>query len=91
MAVPVVGSTAADWWIIVYLGVFQLAVAYIFLLRGIRSVRALEASLLLLLEPVLNPVWAWIVHGERPGPWPLTGGGIIVAATVVKSWWDTRG
>jgi len=91
MALPVVTSTATDWWIVIYLGIFQLAVAYIFLLRGIQSVRALEASLLLLLEPVLNPIWAWIVHGERPGPWPLTGGGIIIAATVVKSWWDTRG
>jgi DME family drug/metabolite transporter len=88
MAVPVHGSTPADWTIVVYLGIFQIAVAYVFLLRGLQSVRALEASLLLLLEPVLNPVWTWIVHGERPGPWSLSGGGIIIAATVVKSWWD---
>jgi drug/metabolite transporter, DME family len=90
MAVPVHGSSPSDWWIVVYLGVFQLAVAYAFLLRGLESVRALEASLLLLLEPVLNPIWAWVVHGERPGPWSLSGGGIILAATVVKSWWDGR-
>jgi drug/metabolite transporter (DMT)-like permease len=84
------GGTAADWAIVSYLGVFQIAVAYVFLLRGLQRVRALEASLLLLLEPVLTPVWAWIVHGERPGPWSLTGGAVIVAATVGKSWWDGR-
>jgi drug/metabolite transporter (DMT)-like permease len=90
-ALPVSGSTAADWWIVIYLGVFQIALAYVLLLRGLEKVRALEASLLLLLEPVLNPVWAWIVHGERPGAWSLAGGGVIIAATVVKSWWDGRG
>jgi drug/metabolite transporter (DMT)-like permease len=92
MALPIAAGTgtAADWWIVIYLGVFQIALAYLFLLRGLQRVRALEASLLLLLEPVLNPVWAWIVHGERPGAWSLTGGGVIVAATVVKSWWDGR-
>lgn len=89
-AVPVESSQPVDWVLIAYLGVFQIAVAYIFLLRGLESVRALEASLLLLLEPVLNPIWAWIVHGERPGGWSLTGGALILLATLVKSWVDTR-
>ena len=45
---------------------FQIGLAYGCLIEGLRGVPALEASLLLLLEPVLNPVWAWMVHGERP-------------------------
>jgi DME family drug/metabolite transporter len=89
-AFPLTDATASDWWIVSYLGVFQIAVAYIFLLRGLERVRALEASLLLLLEPVLNPVWAWIVHGERPGAWSLAGGAVILAATLGKSWWDAK-
>jgi drug/metabolite transporter (DMT)-like permease len=84
------GSTASDWWIVGCLGVFQIALAYTLLLRGLERVRALEASLLLLLEPVLNPVWTWIVHGERPGAWSLAGGAVILVATVGKSWWDGR-
>ena len=44
----------------------------------------MEASLLLLLEPVLNPIWAWIVHGERPGAWSLAGGAILLLATTVE-------
>ncbi|HEX4965280.1 MAG TPA: EamA family transporter [Thermoanaerobaculia bacterium] len=91
LALPVVASRPMDWAILGYLGVFQIAIAYLFLLRGLENVRAFEASLLLLLEPVLNPLWAWLVHGERPGPGSLAGGGVIILATLVKSWLDARG
>ncbi len=82
---------AADWLLIAYLGVFQLGLAYVCMTAGMRHVAALEASLLVLLEPVFNPVWSWAIHGERPGPWPLLGGAIIVLATVIKTGLDTRG
>ena len=52
--------------------------AYVLVTTAIRHVAALEASVLLLAEPALNPVWAWLVHGEQPGPWALTGGVVIV-------------
>lgn len=90
LALPVLASRPTDWMIIGYLGIFQIAIAYLFLLRGLEKVRAFEASLLLLLEPVLNPIWAWLVHGERPGAGSLAGGGVIILATLVKSWVDGR-
>ncbi len=90
MALPVVASRPVDWLLLGYLGVLQIALAYFLLLRGLEKVRAFEASLLLLLEPVLNPIWAWLVHGERPGGGSLAGGGVIILATVVKSWIDGR-
>jgi drug/metabolite transporter, DME family len=90
LALPVTSSRPADWLVIGYLGIFQIAVAYAVLIRGLRQVPALEASLLLLLEPVLNPIWAWLVHGERPGGWSLAGGLLILLATLVKSAWDAR-
>jgi drug/metabolite transporter (DMT)-like permease len=31
-------------------------------------------------------VWTWLAHGERPGPWPLAGGAMIVAATILHTW-----
>ena len=89
-AIPLVEVSRPDIAIILYLGVFQIAGAYYFLTRGLRAVPALEASLLLLLEPVLNPLWAWLVHGERPGPWSLVGGTVILVATSVKTWNDSR-
>ena len=91
LALPVVGASTTDWVAICYLGVFQIAVAYVFLTRGVRRVGALETSLILLLEPVLNPVWAWLVHGERPSVWALVGGSIIVTATALYAWAGSRG
>ncbi|MEA2561342.1 MAG: hypothetical protein QOH06_2846 [Acidobacteriota bacterium] len=90
LALPVASSRPADWLGIAYLGVFQIALAYVFLIRGLRQVPALEASLLLLLEPVLNPIWAWMAHGERPGSWSIAGGLLILLATLAKSAWDAR-
>jgi DME family drug/metabolite transporter len=53
-------------------------------------VPAVQASLLLMIEPALSPVWAWIIHGERPGPWALAGGAVIVIGTAVWSVLDVR-
>ncbi len=85
MALPVTSSTPSDWAIVVFLGVFQIGVAYAFLVRGVARVPALEASLILLAEPVLSPIWAWLVHGEAPTAWALAGGAIILGATVAMT------
>src|SRR6266571_1925473 len=57
-ALPLAAGRSVDWLIVMYLGVFQLGLAYVFLSRAITRVPALEASLFLLVEPVLSPVWA---------------------------------
>jgi len=82
-ALPVaLASTGwVDWLAVVHLGVFQIGVAYVLLTDGIEHVPALEASLLLLIEPTFSPLWAWIVHGEVPGPWAVAGGVLILSAT----------
>lgn len=90
-ALPVVGSTPQDWAVVTFLGVVQIGLAYALLTRALRGVPAFEASLLLLVEPVLNPIWAWWVHGETPGTGTLAGGGLILAATAIKTWVDARG
>ena len=75
---------------LVYLGVFQIGLAYVCLSGAIRRLPALEISLLLLIEPVLNPVWTWAVRGESPGGWTLSGGAVIVGATAAKVFMDAR-
>ena len=90
LALPVAGSRPTDWALVAFLGVFQIGVAYLFLIRGLERVSAFEASLLLLLEPVLNPIWTWMVHGERPGVWSIAGAAVILLATVAKSLADGR-
>ena len=83
LAWPVVSSRMLDWALVGYLGVFQIGLAYFFLTRGVRRISALETSLLILLEPVLNAFWAWLVHGEQPGPWSIAGCSLILGSTLL--------
>ncbi|HEU4682733.1 MAG TPA: DMT family transporter, partial [Gemmatimonadales bacterium] len=89
-ALPVGSHSITDWSLIVYLGVFQIALAYVLVTSAINHVPALEASLLLLIEPVLNPLWAWLIQGEVPGVWALLGGAIILGATTARNWAERR-
>jgi drug/metabolite transporter (DMT)-like permease len=89
-SLPLGTHGATDWMLLLYLGVFQIALAYVFVTRALRWLPALEASILLLIEPALNPVWAWLIHGEVPGLWPVAGGALILGATVLKTWTDAR-
>jgi drug/metabolite transporter (DMT)-like permease len=77
--------TSRDVVAFLWLGVFQVALGYICLTRGMRVVPAFEASTILLLEPALNPIWTWMVHGEVPAAQSVAGGAIIVIATLVNS------
>jgi len=62
------------------LGVVQLGIAYSMYSAASRYVTAIDAALILLLEPLLNPVWTFLALGERPGPWAMLGGAIILGA-----------
>lgn len=71
---------------VVYLGVVQIGVAYtLFTLGMARGIRSLDAGIVGYIEPVLNPVWVFLVIGERPSKWALLGGAIIVGAVVVHT------
>jgi len=85
LALPMHSVSRADAAVALYLGVVQIGVAYWCVTRAMRRVKALEANLLLLLEPALNPIWVWLVHGERPGPWAASGGAIILLATLANT------
>lgn len=84
-AFPVVNATSGDLLAIVYLGVFQIGLAYVLLTRAALDLPALEMSLLLLIEPVLNPIWAWLLHSEVPALASLAGGALILGATTVRT------
>lgn len=87
---PFPAAPPVEWATVVYLGVVQIGVAYVFLTSAMRHLPALDASLLLLLEPVLNPLWTWVIRDEHPGTWVLAGGAIILAATAGKAVYDAR-
>jgi drug/metabolite transporter, DME family len=89
-AFPLPAPSVADALGVVYLGVFQVGAAYVLLSHGLRHVPAAAASLLLLAEPAFSPLWAWLVHHEAPGFWPLIGGTLIIAAATITTWRDSR-
>jgi drug/metabolite transporter (DMT)-like permease len=84
-ALPLPPPSGADVAVLLYLGVFQIGLAYFLLTRGISHLPALEASLLLLIEPVLNPIWAWAFQGETPAAASLAGGAVILATTTLMT------
>ena len=90
MALPVESSAPTDWAVIAYLGVFQVGLAYALLTSAVRHVPALEAALILLIEPVLNPLWAWAFQSEMPAGASLAGCGVILVATGIRTWLDAR-
>lgn len=95
MAVPVgaisPGSISpVDIGVLLYLGIFQVGLAYVLLTRSLRYVPGLEASTLLLAEPVFNPVWSWLIHGEHPSLPALAGGVLILTAALVGTQARTR-
>ncbi len=77
--------TLTDLGLVAFLGVFQLGLSYLVFSWGVQGTPAVEASLLVLLEPVLNPVWTYLFAGERPGPWAIVGGTVILAATAWRT------
>ncbi|MCP3979307.1 MAG: DMT family transporter [bacterium] len=85
LAFPLADVGLQDWAVVSYLGVFQIGLAYVAMTRGVKHLPALEISLLLLIEPVLAAVWAWLVHGEAPGGWSLAGCAVILGTTVART------
>ena len=68
-----------------FLGIVQIGLAYVVFGQGIAHVTALEASLVGMLEPVLNPLWVLLVLGERPGWWAVAGGCVIIGVVAVRT------
>ncbi len=88
---PATGSNGRDWLLLIFLGVVQIGLAYVCVTAAVRHLAAFEVSLLLYVEPALNPVWSWLAHGETVGALTIVGGLVILGATAVKTFIDTRG
>jgi len=67
------------------LGTFQLGAAYIFYALAIKHVPALEAILIPVIEPILNPLWVFLAFGELPGSWAFLGGFIVLSSVIGRS------
>ena len=74
-----------DLWMVAYLGIFQIGIAYAIFSYGLKRVYAIEASIIGMIEPVLNPVWVFFGYGEVPSFMAIIGGVIIVATITIRA------
>lgn len=79
------GATAIGG--IAVLGIFQLALAYIFMSKGLDEVSAVTASLTTAIEPILNPILVAIFYQEMITPLSFAGAVIVIAAIVGYNAW----
>jgi drug/metabolite transporter (DMT)-like permease len=76
---------ASGWVALGLLGTVQLGLAYLFYARAIKHVTALEAVLIPVAEPILNPLWVLLAVGERPTPLALAGGAVVLVAVTLRA------
>jgi drug/metabolite transporter (DMT)-like permease len=72
--------------VLVVFGAVQMALPYWLFTRGLRTVSPQEAAIITLIEPLLNPVWAFLITPEKdtPNVWMFAGGGLILFALLWK-------
>lgn len=71
--------------IVIATGVVQLAAPYALFQMALKRVSPVDAALLVLLEPVLNPVWVWLAIRETPDTATLLGGAAILVSLVIEA------
>ena len=81
----VAGMNATALTALVILGVFQVGLAYVLFAKGAKLTSPVSASLIGLLEAILNPVWVFLFYGEKGGRFALTGAAVILLAVVINT------
>jgi len=73
-----------DWPPLILLGVVQLGLPYVLYSLAIKHVSALDAILVPVLEPLLSPIWVFVMLGEAPGGWAAVGALVILASATFR-------
>jgi drug/metabolite transporter (DMT)-like permease len=74
----------SQWWVLAGFGILQMGLPYVFFARGLRSVTSQEATGIGLLEPILLPIWVYLVWHEVPATSTLIGGGLILVGLALR-------
>jgi drug/metabolite transporter (DMT)-like permease len=77
-------ATPRDIVILVFMGCVQLGTGCLLVTAASRTLSATELGLLALLEPIIGPIWVWLLMGEDPGGHALAGGGLVLAAVIAN-------
>ncbi|MCU0830264.1 MAG: DMT family transporter [Rhizobiaceae bacterium] len=82
--------TRADMGWLVAFGMVNLGLGLALFVTGARLIPSVLSALLSVIEPILGPIWVWLVHGETPGGMVLVGGAVVIAALVFNISMDAR-
>ena len=82
--------SASDAALLFVFGALNLALGMILFVTGVRLLPAALAALIGTAEPVLGPVWVWLVHGEVPTSRTLVGGSVVIVALLLHLGWQFR-
>lgn len=78
--------TISDIIAILFLGIFQIGIAYTLFTTGMAAgVRSMDASVIGFIEPLFNPLWVFLFFGETPTQWALIGGAVIITTVALHS------
>jgi len=86
---PIVNLERNGIWILL-LGVLQLAIPYLLYSRAIKHIRALDAAIISIIEPILNPIWVILIKGEQASRWSIIGGAIVLTTSLFRSFLASR-
>ncbi|TJV38241.1 MAG: DMT family transporter [Mesorhizobium sp.] len=75
--------SASDMGFLFAFGVVNLGIGLAFFATGARLVPAAIAALLGTFEPILGPIWVWLIHSEMPSGRTIIGGAVVVTALLV--------
>ena len=76
--------TKHDLWMGFLLGVPQLAVSFICITIGSRTVESATVGILMLMETLCAPLWVWLFLNEIPPISVFIGGAVIISAIILK-------
>jgi drug/metabolite transporter (DMT)-like permease len=79
-----------DLLFLLVLGVVQLGLGYIFFVKGVKHVSAIESALIPVMEPLLNPLWVALFYGELPSLIAFAGGAVVISAVTARGLYEAR-
>jgi len=74
-----------NFLMVAYLGIFQIGLAYAIFTYSIKRIEGIEAALIAMIEPVMNPIWVYLGYGEKPSPFAILGGLIILSTITIRT------
>ena len=77
---PKLSLSLTSLGVLLFLGAFQIALAYFLFAKGLAYVTATQASITGMLEPICNPMWVFLILGERPSPFAIAGAVVVLTA-----------